>query len=322
MSQKTYFNPSTEQMREILTELGFKLNDEGKDWRCAAIHRDGDNERGIRINKITGVWQDFSVGEFGSFFQLVGKAKGFKNKTVKQIIEAIESEQRNNHSEVAYPLEKISCPKIFDPSLLDKLKQDHSYWINRGVKEETIKLFKGGLCTSGNMNGRYVFPIFDENSIIRGFSGRAVYDNPKIKWKHFGSKTTWEYPLFASREEVEKEGFVVIIESIGDMLRLWDNGVKNTLVTFGLDGLSNIKYKLLELDPQKISISFNDDNVGAKFNGKGNEASVRFARDLVFSQLFEREQIKILPPSSNDFGVMTDEQIQLWHQKTKKKLLT
>ena len=50
-----------------------------------------------------------------------------------------------------------------------------------------------------------------------------------------------------------------MVESIGDMLALWEAGIKNCIVTFGLAITSKIKQVLMVIDPKKIYISFNND---------------------------------------------------------------
>ena len=147
---------------------------------------------------------------------------------------------------------------IYQKSL--KLKKDHSYWINRGVSQETLNLFLGGVADNGKMKNRYVFPIFNAKNNIIGFSGRDITNLSKIKWKHIGEKTEFVYPLFVNSEIIQQQKEIILVESIGDMLSLWQAGVKNTLVTFGTSlSLAILNYSL-KLDPKKIYISLNNDS--------------------------------------------------------------
>ena len=71
------------------------------------------------------------------------------------------SDKTTHYTEAPKYEVKISEQKIFDESLLDKIEKDQSYWINRGVSEETLNKFNGGVVRSGKMKDRYVFPIFN-----------------------------------------------------------------------------------------------------------------------------------------------------------------
>ena len=58
------------------------------------------------------------------------------------------------------------------------------------------------------------------------------------KWKHLGKKSQWIYPYYSPniRKDIhdsilEKES-VILVESIGDMLNLFQHGIYNVLVTF------------------------------------------------------------------------------------------
>ena len=160
------------------------------------------------------------------------------------------------------------------------------------------------------MKNRYVFPIFDLNNQIIGFSGRDITNKSKIKWKHIGEKKDWIYPLHINKAPFnEKEIFLV--ESIGDCLSMWDAGVTNTVVTFGLDISISILNFLLRSDFKKINISFNND---LEKNSAGNIAAKKSYNKLL--RYFDKNQLNIKLPTKKDFGEMTKEEIIEW--KTKK----
>ena len=99
----------------------------------------------------------------------------------------------------------------------------------------------------------------------------------------------------------------ILVESIGDMLSLWEAGIKNVIVTFGLDVSVAILNTLLRIDPDKIYISLNND---ASNNNAGNEAAKKVERKLL--KYFNRDQIAIKLPDLNDFGDMSTVQIGKW----------
>ena len=103
---------------------------------------------------------------------------------------------------------------------------------------------------------------------------------------------------------------VIVVESIGDMLSLWECGIKNVAVAFGLQiGLGLLNY-FLRIDARKIVLAFNNDEDG---NSAGNEAAVKNFRRL--SRHFDPTQIVIALPTKGDFGEMDTEEIFEWKEK-------
>ena len=52
----------TEDIKEVLLELGFKLRDRGPYWQTNALWRNGDNFTAVQIYKDSGVWRDYVDG--------------------------------------------------------------------------------------------------------------------------------------------------------------------------------------------------------------------------------------------------------------------
>ncbi len=96
------------------------------------------------------------------------------------------------------------------------------------------------------------------------------------------------------------------------MLSLWDSGIKNVVVTFGLDVSVSIINFLLRYDIDKIHISFNNDQEG---NSAGNMAAEKAKKKLL--KYFDFGQVLISLPIKNDFGDMTKEEILEWKNKLK-----
>ena len=84
------------------------------------------------------------------------------------------------------------------------------------------------------------------------------------------------------------------------MLSLWENEVKNCIVTFGINLSPDIMSLLTRLDPDKIFIAFNNDSSD---NDAGNKAAYIARKKLL--QFFDKDQITIkLPERHNDFNEM------------------
>jgi DNA primase len=219
-------------------------------------------------------------------------------------------DQSSGEAKVTIIKPEIKSPKIFNKSCLSKLVSNHTYWLGRGISEDTISQFQGGIIGEGKMKNRYVFPIFDAKDRLVGVSGRYTlpikYDSIP-KWKHIGDKYAWKYPLFLNHERILEKKEVFLVESIGDMLSLWEAGYKNSIVTFGLDISSSIMGVLLRFDLNKIYISFNNDS---DKNSRGNLAAKKAQQKLL--RHFDPNQVEVKLPSKNDFGDMNTKEIQTW----------
>lgn len=290
---------------QVLTDLGYKLKDHGKEYRARPLYRDSDNDTVLKIEKNSGNWFDFKQnisGDLNSLVKLTLKLDGVDE--AKQWLK-----NKNFISQVTTDVEKplIKSTKNFDISILDRLESCHDYWINRNITQETISQFKGGIAKAGKMKNRYVFPIFNLKNNIIGFSGRDVTNISKIKWKHLGEKSDFLYPLFLNHSILQEQREVILVESVGDMLNLWQNGIKNVLVTFGTSLSLPILNQMLKLDIKKIYISLNNDS---NKNMAGNIGADKIHTRL--KRYFDQRQLKIALPIKKDFGEMTGEEILQW----------
>ena len=166
------------------------------------------------------------------------------------------------------------------------------------------------------MKNRYVFPIFNSRDEIVGFTGRYIKevtgDYKIAKWKHIGSVSNWCFPLKYNLKEIQSKKEVILVESVGDMLALWNAGIKNTIVTFGLTVSKAITTLLIKLDINKIFVSFNNDD---EHTGAGNRAAEEAAQKLLLH--FDPDQVCVRLPSKNDFGEMTGTEIEQWYSFVK-----
>jgi hypothetical protein len=301
-----------EDLKATLQEIGYSLTDHGSHYRSRPIYRDSDNETVLSIDKKTGKWFDFKERIGGSFNDLVKISLGLKNSTE---VEKWLSNKVSFSSDNKQEDHLIKEPATYPLECLNRLFPIYDYWKNRGVSEETLIHFRSGLAVTGKMANRYVFPIFNSKSQILGFAGRDVLSekNPlRPKWKLVGRKSNWCYPLSFNKQEIINEKEILIVESIGDMLSLWEAGIKNVAVSFGLDIPPSLVKFLLKIDISKIKICLNNDE---NKNEAGNIAAHQMNAKL--SKFFDSDQISIDLPPKKDFGEMSKEEILQW--KIKKK---
>jgi DNA primase len=306
-----------ESVRRILQDIGYVLTDNGREFRAKPLYRDSDNDSVLRIWKNSGQWVDFKENKSGSLEELIRLTLKLKSiEEAKQWIGAKGISVSNE--EIEKPRAITKQIQYFEKSLLLKLTKNDDYWNNRGISSSTLAPFNGGVATTGKMYNRYTFPVFDNKDNIIGFSGRDVAPlslEGRPKWKHIGDKKEWVYPLKVNLEDIKKCKKIILLESIGDMLALRENGINNSIVTFGLNVSAKIIYSLIALNPDKIVIAFNNDSGN---NGAGNEAAISAKNKLL--NYFDRNQISInLPVGAKDFGDLNlsdKNKIQEWYKTT------
>ena len=124
-----------------------------------------------------------------------------------------------------------------------------------------------------------------------------------------GKSSNWFYPYYNIKrvqESILEKQSVHIVESVGDCLSLYNSGVKNVLVSFGLNISPKFISRLSMLPVSKIFISFNNDHSSSV--NRGFEGAIKSVFKLVDSIDFDK--IYFSPPEKNDFGEMSAEQIE------------
>lgn len=289
-------------VKDVLLSIGYvNIVENATELRTRPIYRDSDNNNSLKIDRVSGRWIDFGTNQHGSLDELVKLTLGISSNDSKNYLQDIDLKS------IPRPLKKY-IPKFFDnPNTI----QDDSYWNNRGISTNTLSLFNGGVSMGGKMKDRYVFPIYDISGRVLGASGRLLVQSEYLpKWKHIGPKNFWFYPYFINHEDIKQLDEIIIVESIGDCLSLFEMGIKNVIVLFGLFISRTMLCNLIKLDPSRIVIALNNDvNKG----NRGNEASISLEHKLL--KHFDRNQIQIRLPTKKDFNEMLmedKESINIW----------
>lgn len=285
-------------IKSILIDLGYQVNELSNEYRCKPIYRESDNNNSLRVKKDSGRWTDFGISKSGVFLELIQISLGLKDlsEAKNYLAGSGFNLSRLNYSE----FERNVNPTFFEEKELMSLVNDNSYWNKRGISSTVIDRFKGGICNNGKMYSRYVFPIFNEKNKILGFSGRDLLKSSnknRPKWKHIGNKVFWVYPLFLNEEIIRAKKSVILVESIGDCLSLFEAGVENVLTIFGTNVSSNVIKKIIELDVDRIFISLNND---IDNNNIGNIAAEKARNSLL--NFFDSKQVIIKLPIAKDLN--------------------
>lgn len=240
-------------IRDILVDAGFKIAfTSGKYYRMKPIHRSSDNNSCFSVHSETGRYYDFVTHESGDISDLI---KGITGKSV-----TIEERAANRISDL-----KDEINIVFNSEDIQALLPSYQFYTSKGISVETLKYFKSGFCNSGKMHDRYVFPIINPDGSIVGLSGRAIRPKPTdpekaarwIKWKHLGEKSKWVYPYYFNHQYIKDE--VILVESHGNMLALWEAGYKNVLISAGTSFSRALLAAIIVINPKRIIVAFDND---------------------------------------------------------------
>jgi DNA primase len=176
-----------------------------------------------------------------------------------------------------------------------------------------MKFFGAGLAQKGRLLRRVCFPCRNEKGQIIGFSGRWYSDKLPTenfaKWKFVGRKTNFIFPGILNRDEIRKAGQVILVESIGDLLALWEAGVKNTFCIFGASLTKRHMSYVSCLEVDDVVIALNDDKKEDGTN-PGQEGALKALERL--NEVMDAGVVRIVRPTKNDFGEMSIDEILEW----------
>lgn len=258
---------------DILTELGYSLISDNNGWRTSRLYADGDNKTSLKIFE-NGNWYDFVENRGGNLSDLV---KVTLNLSSRDYADNWLKNKKWSPQSVNFVYEKIKMKKTYDKANLEKLIPDHSYWQDRGISEKIVSKYNGGISRVGGTKDRYVFPILDFEDDLVGFAARDLTGKKANKWKLFGDKITWVFPI-SNDKEIRKLGQIYLVESIGDMLALEEVGINNTICLFGTSmNLAVLNY-CIRTNPSQIIIALNNDS--ALGTCAGNNAALAIQNKL------------------------------------------
>jgi len=195
------------------------------------------------------------------------------------------------------------------------------YHVNRGYSKEILDKYDVGICKT---RGKYFFnrsvvPVYDEDGrLIVGFTGRSIFeecekcgnyhspDSYKCffcpKWKHSKNLEVERllYNFSNAKEYIKKTSVAILVESPGNVWRLEEAGVHNSVAIFGTS--LNIEQKMM-LEECGISalilIMDSDENLA------GQKAA-----EIIKEQCKDNDyEVRIIEPTKEDISEMTVDEV-------------
>lgn len=267
-------------------------------WKCRT-HGCDQIFKGSIIGFIRGVLSNQqknwvkSGDEMVSFKETLDFCTKFAERSLDDIkICEVNSNKRNFTSvinNIATETEKTES-KISRRQIRSLLKTPAEYYIDRGYSSEILDKYDVGLCDRPNkeMSGRVVVPIYNpEYDNMIGCSGRSIYNkcekcttfhDPNAdcptpenlwkysKWKHNSGFKAQDhlYNFWFAREHIQKSSLAIIVESPGNVWKLEENGIHNSVAIFGTNLSAKQKLLLDSSGAMSLVVIMDNDEPGQK----------------------------------------------------------
>lgn len=260
--------------------------------RCPACNLEGQDKTGNHLK----IWPD------NAFSCIVNVSDKVHNGIILQLV----GTESDGSAPIVIPQPQMQIAQSWDVNLIKCLVKDYSYWEKRGISGEICEKFDMGIAVKGQMVNRAVIPIYNKDkSKLIGFTGRKLdNNNPKtVKWKHLGAVSNFCWPNTFNRDNGDK---IILVESPGDSLFLYSQGITNNICLFGVNISGTIISYLIKINPSMILIGTN--NEASRI---GNEAAEKIYQTL--TQFFSPDKLKVaLPIGGKDFGEAGDDGLKQW----------
>ena len=263
------------------------------------------------------IYKCFGCGEAGNVISFVMKEKNLPFiEAVKYLANRANIPLEMNNGERSKVAKKkdllyrvnVEAAKFFFSNLMNN-QNAKEYFLNRGIKEETIKKFglgfandswnslmfylrkkgindvlleEAGLISVNKEKGRkydrfrnrVMFPVFDYQGRVIGFGGR-VLDDSKPKYLNSPETLVFQkgtnlYGLNFALKHNMSERYFVIVEGYMDLISLHQYGITNVVASLGT-ALTINQARLLKRYADKVIISYDADMAGQMATLRGLE---------------------------------------------------
>ena len=208
---------------------------------------------------------------------------------------ALKYYQNNLNSSIGKEAKKYLAERKIDESLIKEFevglsldKRDDLTTLLQKKDYDLVTLNRIGLSSDNHdiYNDRIMFPLYDINGKVVGFSGRIYKDNNQNKYLNTKETEIFKkgellYHYHIAKEECRIKKSVIIMEGFMDVIRASSIGVKNTVALMGT-ALTKEQIALIKrLSPNIILCLDGDDpgqkatlNIGNELLKQGIEAKV------------------------------------------------
>jgi hypothetical protein len=211
---------------------------------------------------------------------------------------------------------------IMRSSIRKSLNIPSPYFISRGFSKEILDKYDVGDCDNSNkeMYNRAVVPVYDiDHKFMVGCTGRSIFEkcteckafhdnecpNGEESWKHSkwrhnaGFKTQEHlYNYWYAKKHIIESAIVILVESPGNVWKLEENKIHNSVAIFG-SNLTDRQKTILDMSGAMTIITIMD-----------NDEAGKKATKTIYDKCHKTYNIKNISLSKNDIADMTSEEIE------------
>ncbi len=227
---------------------------------------------------------------------------GDKKERLYQLLETTTSFLQKNLESEEIPLNYLKKRGLNDETIKnwkigyvrDEWRSISDYLKSKGFTDEEIE--RAGISKTEGKNtydrfrGRIMFPIFDSAGRVIAFSGRILHDDGQSA-KYLNSpqtelfdKSKVLYGFDRAKQSIRKFDFSILVEGQMDLLMAHQAGFTNTVASSGT-ALTTEHLALLKRISNKIIMSFDSDNAGAKAAERGWALALSCGMDVKIAQI-------------------------------------
>ena len=263
-----------------------------------------------------------------SFQEAMNFAKSLVSDKIEteMVFSAIKQDKNNFARIVDRFVEKpLIENKINRQAVINNIQIPSTYYIDRGFTESVLVKYDVGFCDNPQkpMYQRVVVPVYDQSAqYLIGCTGRSIFNKCDIcssfhdpenycpdkekqwqysKWKHsYGFKSQNHlYNFWHAKEYILKDSYAILVESPGNVWRLEENNIHNSVAIFGCNLSDRQKLILDSSGAMTLFVIMDNDEAGKK------------AAQEIKSKCENTYRLFFPEISKSDIGEMTNEEIDI-----------
>ena len=245
---------------------------------CCPFH--GEKTPSFTVSTVKNAYKCFGCGKGGDAIQFLLDL----NYT---FTDAIRKLAKDYNIQIEETQKDDGLSKILEYACSRFEKERKDYFLERGISEEMIELFRLGHHTdidyhdkkkafdlgliydNGNhvFAGRWIFPLQNSVGDVIGFAGRTLKEGVS---KYINSKETalyhksyYLYGLYQSKQFIRKQDEAILVEGYFAVISCHQYGIKNVVASSGTS-LTKEQIQNILIHSKNITIAYDGDKAGTK----------------------------------------------------------